>query len=368
MHSLFFRVAAVIFASIAAVVIIILTIVNYQVTDNFTGYLHMNSPMMHSMPMHAGMHSMMGVPETRFLSSLKQLLMLLAGVMLLAGAAVSYCLARSITAPIRQLDSAVKKVASGDLDVTVAVATQDEIGNLASGFNAMTAKLRSSDMLRRRFLAGVAHELRTPFTILKANFEGLRDGIIQPTPEQVSSMVEEIDRMTKLVGDLRDLTLLEAGQIKLDKVTTDINDIILNGTVRIRPLAAGQGITVEEDLANGLPVVHVDAIRMTQVLDNLLLNAVKYTPAGGRVTVKSGLAGNAVSIDVIDNGTGIAAEDLPHIFEHFYRADPSRAKASGGSGLGLAIVRQIIDAHGGIITVKSMLGQGSRFMVSLPIK
>lgn len=368
MHSLFFRVAGVIFASIAVVVIVIVAIVNYQVTENFTGYLHMSGPMMHSMPMHADMRSMMGIPEAKFLSSLKELLLALAGVMLLAGAAVSYCLARSITAPIRQLDCAVKKVAGGDLNATVPVVTRDEIGNLAGGFNAMTARLRASDALRRRFLAGVAHELRTPLTILKANFEGLRDGIIEATPDQVASMTEEIDRMTKLVGDLRDLTLLEAGQLKLDKADIDLNDAISNVVQRVKPLAAGQEVTVGADLAGGLPLVQADVVRMTQVLDNLLLNAVKYTSPGGRAIVKTSRVGDSVAIEVIDNGAGIDAEDLPHIFEHFYRADPSRAKASGGSGLGLAIVRQIIDAHGGRVKVESRLGYGSRFIVSLPIE
>jgi two-component system sensor histidine kinase BaeS len=368
MHSLFFRVAGVIFTSIAVVVLVIVAIVNYQVTESFTGYLHMSGPMMHTMPMHAEMRSMMGAPEKQFLSSLKQLLLVLAGFMLLTGAAVSYCLARSITAPIRQLDSAVKQVAGGDLSATVPVTTGDEIGNLASGFNSMTAKLRSNDTLRRRFLAGVAHELRTPLTILKANLEGVRDGVIESTTDQVASMTEEIDRMTKLVGDLRDLTLLEAGQLKLDKAAIDLNETVGNVVLRVNPLAAGQGVAIEADLAGGLPLVQGDVVRMTQVLDNLLLNAVKYTEPGGQVRVKSGRSGALVTIEIIDNGAGIAAEDLPHIFEHFYRADPSRAKASGGSGLGLAIVRQIVDAHGGNIEVESRPGHGSRFIVSLPIE
>lgn len=368
MHSLFLRVAGVVFASVAAVVLIIVAVVNYQVTDNFTGYVHMNhGTMMHSMAMHANMRSMMGLPETQFLSSLKQLLLGLTVIMLLAGTVVSYCLARSITAPIRQLDDAVKKVTGGDLNAAVTVATRDEIGDLAIGFNAMTAKLKINDVLRRRFLAGVAHELRTPLTILKANLEGVRDGIVEPTPEQVASLTEETDRMIKLVGDLRDLTLLEAGQLKLDKTEADINGIINNVVGRVKSVAAGQGISIEAELTEKLPLLPVDTVRITQVLDNLVLNAVKYTPAGGMVTVRSGFVGKAITLDVIDNGMGIAAEDLPHIFEHFYRADPSRAKASGGSGLGLAIVRQYVDAHGGNITVESSPGHGSRFTVSLPI-
>ena len=369
MNSLFLRVALTVFASIAVVVIVVAAIVNYQVTDNFSNYVYMNHPpMMHSMAMHQKMQAMMGAPETQFIASLKSLLLILTGLMLLGGAVVSYHLARSITKPIRQLDEAVKTVAAGKLETAVPVTTRDEIGELATGFNVMTAKLKTNDVLRRRFLAGIAHELRTPLTILKANLEGMRDKVIDPAPENIGSLVEETDRLAKLVGDLRDLTLMEAGHFKLEKTLVDIITVARSAVTKISPIAKEKNIEVTIDQPPVPTYVELDATRFTQMLDNLLINAIKFTAPGGHVSVKIELYIDKVKVDVIDNGAGISAQDLPHIFDYFYRADPSRAKESGGTGLGLAIVRQIAEAHGGGVTVVSEPGHGSTFSITLPIK
>lgn len=206
------RVTAIFFVATAVVVIGLMMVVNYQVGEHFTVYLHMSE--MHGMMMHqSDMASMMGGPEIQFMASLKQSLMVVGGAMLLIGAAVSYYLARSIALPVIDLNRAVNRVAEGDLNAAVTVERRDEVGQLAAAFNAMTAKLKSNTVIRQRFLAGVAHELRTPLTILKANLEGITDGIIVPDQEQIGSLTEEVDRLTKMVGELRNLSLLEVGQM-----------------------------------------------------------------------------------------------------------------------------------------------------------
>lgn len=368
MGRLFYRVAAAFFLTIMVVVISVSVLVNYQITENFSSYLHMNhGTMMHSM-MHVDMHSMMGPSETQFIDSLKRLLFLTGGFMLLIGIFISYCLARNITAPIMRLGQAVQEVAGGKLDTVVKVTRDDEIGALAGAFNKMTEKLKVNDVLRQRFLAGIAHELRTPLSILKANLEGIKDGVIEPSAEQITSLTDEIDRTTKLVGDLKDLSLLEVGQLKLHLAQVDLNDTFQNLIKRLAPLANRRGIGLSLDVAETLPLIWADAVRVTQMLDNLVVNAINYTPAGGRVMVSARGKADKVEICVADNGIGIAASDLSHIFDYFYRADPSRNKASGGTGLGLAIVRQLAAAHGGSVQAESEPEKGSIFTLVLPVR
>jgi signal transduction histidine kinase len=365
MRSLLARVTVTVFLTTAVIVLGLMLVVNYQVSENFSSYLYMSG--MHGMMMnHSNMSAMMGGPERQFLMSLKHSLLVAGGLMLLIGAVVSYYLARSIAVPVIDLNRAVNDVAAGNLDTAVVVDRQDEVGQLAAAFNAMTAKLKSSTVLRQRFLAGVAHELRTPLTILKANLEGIADGVIASDQEQINSLTEEVDRLTKMVRELRDLSLLEVGQLTPDCTEVDIHTSIRQVIQKSRPLAAEKNLALSFKIDEGMPKIWADAAMIQQMVYNLIMNAIRYTVAGS-ITVTVGQDETAVVIEVIDTGIGIATEDIDYIFDYFYRVDPARAKQSGGTGLGLALVKQMALAHGGKVFATSTPGQGSTFTLKLPL-
>ncbi|AJQ26248.1 sensor histidine kinase [Pelosinus fermentans] len=365
MGSLLIRVMVTFFVTTATVVVGLILVVNYQVSENFNSYLYMSG--MHGMMMnHGNMASMMGLPEKQFMISLKQSLLLAAGGMLLIGAGVSYYLARNIATPVIDLNRAVNAVAAGNLDAAVTVGRQDEVGQLAMAFNAMTAKLKSNTVLRQRFLAGIAHELRTPLTILKANLEGISDGVITPDVEQMSSLTEEVDRLTKLVGELRDLSLLEAGQLQPEFALLDLTQLLRQIVGKIKLLASEKYISLRIETDDRVSAIWADGDMVNQMVYNLVLNAIKYTPDGGQITIAATTKNGMIEIAVTDTGIGIAVEDVEHVFDYFYRADPARTKASGGTGLGLALVKQMALAHGGQVKVKSKIDKGSTFTVLLP--
>ncbi|MBC8016057.1 MAG: HAMP domain-containing protein [Sporomusaceae bacterium] len=366
MRSLLIRVIVTFFITTLTIVLGLILVVNYQVSENFNSYLYMSG--MHGMMMNRGnMSSMMGIPEEQFIMSLRHSLLLAGGGMLLIGAGVSYYLARSIATPVIDLNRAVNAVASGNLDTAVIVESKDEVGQLAMAFNTMTAKLKSNTVLRQRFLAGVAHELRTPLTILKANLEGIADGVITPDAEQMNSLTEEVDRLTKMVGEIRDLSLLEAGQLQPEFGLLDITQLLRQIVGKSKPLASEKNINLHIATDDRLPAVWADADMVNQMVYNLVLNAIKYTPEGGQITILAAAESGVVEITVTDTGIGIAQDEIEHVFDYFYRVDSSRSKASGGTGLGLALVKQMVLAHGGKIKAESKLGQGSTFTVLLPI-
>ena len=368
MRSLLARIMAFSFLSTAAMVIILAVIINYQVSANFSHYLNMyHGTGMHGM-MGGSMAAMMGVPETEFIDSLRKALTWVAVFMTAAGAVVSYYLARSISRPVMKLNNAVNAVAEGNLDIAVPVVREDEIGQLAKSFNAMAARLKSSNVLRQRFLAGVAHELRTPLAILKANLEGIADGVVTPDAGQLGSLTEEVDRLAKIVEDLRDLSLLEAGQLRLEFSTVAVNDILTDIANMIKPLAEAKEIALTLELPDNPTLAWADPARLRQIVYNLVVNAIKYTGAGGTVTLSASSYRAQTEIRVADTGIGIPPENLPFVFDYFYRVDSSRSKQSGGSGLGRAIVRQLVSSQHGTVKADSLLGRGSVFTVMLPAK
>ena len=286
-----------------------------------------------------------------------------------------------ITAPVRDLTRAAEAIASGDLNQYVTVRTGDELGRLGQAFNAMAGALDRSETLRRQMVADVAHELRAPLSLVQGNLEAILDGMYELNLDNVASVHEETLVLTRLVNDLRDLSLAESGQLQLEQKTVDMTDLVAQAAERFRAEAAEQGVCLVTDLPPDLPHVRGDTQRLSQVLINLLSNALHYTPDRGRVVLTArpvseeklksdGYAKKTSSsmllISVSDTGQGIPVEDLPFIFERFYRADKSRARTSGGSGLGLAIARQIVEAHGGHIWAKSQVGAGSTFAFTLP--
>ncbi len=293
----------------------------------------------------------------------------LAVVLLLALRLVGRVASRRITRPLYDTLRASAALAAGDLSARVPVPGRGEFRQLALSFNHMAGSLEAADRQRRELLADVAHELRTPLSIIQGNLEGLRDGVYQPTPEHVELVLDETRQLGRLVDDLRLLTLAEARQLPLDRQTMDAAQLLAD----VREAFAGQadeaGVSVAVDRDGALPVLRGDPQRLGQVLGNLLGNALRYTPPGGSVTLGAAALpdGQGVELWVADTGAGIPAADLPRIFDRFWRGDPARSHAEGaGSGLGLAIAKSLVEAHGGRIWAESRLGQGTRIAFILP--
>ena len=283
-----------------------------------------------------------------------------------AALALSWALSRRILGPVGALTGAARRLGQGDLSARVPVESADELGELSRAFNTMAEDLARQEAVRRTLMNDVAHELRTPLTHLRAHLEAVEDGLLAPSAETLRSLREEVLLLSRLVEDLQTLAIAEAGRLALDRSAVQLRDLVDGALEGMRALAAEHGITLAQDPGE-LPAVDADPIRIGQVLRNLLVNAATHTPAGGRVTVHTAAEPGIVRVTVSDTGPGIAAEHLPHLFDRFYRADPSRTRATGGAGLGLAIVKSIVEAHGGEVGVASEPGHGARFWFTLPV-
>ncbi|MFN8495076.1 MAG: HAMP domain-containing sensor histidine kinase [Caldilineaceae bacterium] len=294
---------------------------------------------------------------------------------------------RSVATPLANIMEAADAVADGNLNVQVQERGSREFRQLARSFNRMTEELARTDQQRRNLTADVAHELRTPLHIIQGNLEGVLDGVYQPTREHIEATLEETRLLVRLVDDLRTLSLTESGQLPLRDEQVDACDLLADVATSFSGQAEGAGIELRvaggawqaaRDLgARGreqgagdteMPrlVVRGDAGRLDQVLSNLVANALRHTPRGGTITLAAAGIGDRVQIQVSDTGEGIAAADLPFIFDRFWRADRARTHSSGSTGLGLAIASQLVKAHGGDIRVASELGKGTTFTVDLP--
>ncbi len=274
-------------------------------------------------------------------------------------------LARAISDPVKELTEATQRVAGGELGHQVAVRTQDEIGDLAVSFNRMSTDLAASNRQRRQMTADIAHELRTPLSIILGYTEALSDGKLSGKPAIYEAMYGEAQLLNHLVDDLRTLSLADAGELTLNKIALAPGECLERVAAANAELAAQRGIRLEVQIAPDLPLVNADRERLVQVLANLVSNALRYTPDGGTITLSGASDGGQVLLRVADTGTGIAPEHLPHVFNRFYRADPARS-ATGESGLGLAIAKSLVELQGGAIQAQSVVGQGTTFTVALP--
>ncbi len=293
---------------------------------------------------------------------------LLGGLLAVAIAILlTFLLSRRILAPVRAITSAARQFGRGDFSQRVDFRSKGEVGELAQSFNSMAENLEHTERLRRNMVADVAHELRTPLSNLSGYLEAIRDGVIQPDESTIRSLSEEASSLSRLVDDLQELSLADAGELKLIIQPEDVSGLIREAVAALQTKALAKNLTVSADLPARLPLVDIDAHRIKQVLHNLLENAVAHTDQAGRITVAARHEDNQVHISVADTGEGITAEDLPFIFERFYRVDRSRARATGGRGLGLTIARRLVEAHGGTIEVKSEPGQGCTFTFTLPV-
>lgn len=277
----------------------------------------------------------------------------------------AFWLARRIVRPVEELTDAAKRLERGDLSRRVAAVSADEIGSLGRAFNAMAESIERNEALRKQMTSDVAHELRTPLNNISGYLDAIADGVVEPTASVVGSLQEEATLLVRLVNDLEQLSLADAGHqvLQLDRVS--LADIVERSVALVSPRARNRNIAIELHLARGA-VVEGDAGRLAQVCRNLLENAVRHTPDGGRVQVRLRLEDDVVALEVADSGAGIAAEHLPFIFERFYRADASRNRATGGAGLGLSIVRQLIEAHGGSVSASNSREGGALFRVTIP--
>ncbi|MFZ1551330.1 MAG: ATP-binding protein [Anaerolineae bacterium] len=299
---------------------------------------------------------------SRVQNSLAWAALLAAALSLTLGVFVS----RLLTAPLARLTQAAQAITGGDLSQRVAVQSHDEIGVLGAAFDEMAASLAESETLRKNLVADISHELRTPLTIIQGNLQAILDGVYPLEMAQMAGLHDETRLLTRLVDDLHDLALADAGQLRLERLPVNLTELAASALDQFGPAAEAAGVRLELAADDAAAVVLGDADRLAQVLRNLLSNALRHTPAGGAITVRLAHRADQVQMQISDTGSGIAADDLPHVFDRFYRGDKSRSRRGGGAGLGLAIARQLIRGHDGAIEVASASGQGTTFIVTLP--
>lgn len=273
---------------------------------------------------------------------------------------------RRMGTPLADVMSAADAVAEGDLSVRVPERGPSEIRQLAKSFNRMVDELSRADQQRRNMTADVAHELRTPIHVLRGNLEGMLDGVYDATPEQLNAMLEETRLLTRLVDDLQTISLAETGQLPLHFEQVNIAELLADVQTSFSAQAETLGITLTVDVKDADLTVAADPGRLDQALGNLVGNALRYAPADSGIRLQAESSASGVRLQIHDEGQGIPAEDIPFIFDRFYRAEKSRTRDKGGSGLGLAIVRELVRLHDGEIRVESELGAGTTFIIDLP--
>ena len=279
---------------------------------------------------------------------------------------VTFILSRRIRSPVKALSFAARRLGQGDFSQRVSVVDKTEMGEFARTFNSMAGELEKAEQMKRTMIADIAHELRTPLSNIIGYLEATHDGVLKADINTLRTIEEEAVLLSRLVDDLQELSLVDADELKLICHVEDISEIIKQAVKAKQPQIANKGLSLLVDLPDTLPAVIIDSQRISQVLRNLLDNAVAHT-AEGSVTVSARQQDKQVQIDVVDTGEGIPEEDLPNIFERFYRVDKSRTRATGGSGIGLTIAKRLVEAHGGSIEVHSEEGKGSRFSFTIPV-
>jgi signal transduction histidine kinase len=299
--------------------------------------------------------------------TINRLLFLGALLAVAAATVVTIILSRRISKPVHELTTAARQLGEGDFSYRVHYTDKGEIGELASTFNSMAESLERAEQLRKNMVTDVAHELRTPLSNIRGQLEAIGDGLVKPDEATLSSIHEEAMILSRLVDDLQELTLAEAGKLRLTLRNEEIKSLVEKTAASAYTAAATQEITLNVDLPEHLPPCRIDAQRIGQVLHNLIDNAIAYTPKNGTVTIAARHIDQQVEISISDTGKGIPEKDLPNIFERFYRVDRSRTRATGGSGLGLTISKGLVEAHGGKIEVESIQGRGSSFRFTIPL-
>jgi two-component system sensor histidine kinase BaeS len=330
-----------------------------QVEDRVVGYLLPASNTPETLPLDTF--------QTQFLARVETTLWIAAMAALAVALIIGGLLFRSIVAPLRRLTAASQAITAGDLTVRAPVQGQDEVAQLAHAFNRMAESLAHAEEARQNQTADVAHELRTPLTVLRGAMEAMLDGIYPTDRDNLLAALTQVQTLTRLVEDLRLLALADAGQLRLQVASLDLSAFLREIVEAHRLQAQERKVSLTLEMAPSLPIVQADRDRLAQVMGNLLGNALRYVSAGGHIRVRAVDRGREVIVAVADDGPGIPSQDLPHLFERFWRGDRARRRATGGSGLGLTIARSLVEAHGGCIWAESVEEQGSTFTFSLPI-
>ncbi len=306
-------------------------------------------------------------PEASFIDSVNHSLWLAILIAGLAALLLALVFAHTVLKPLHRLKAVAERMERGDLGQRVSIKTRGEVGALAHAFNAMADSLSRSERLRRNLISDVAHELRNPLMNIRGYLELLQDQVLEPTPETLASLYEETSLLNRLVADLQDISLAEAGQLHLERQPIELAEVVSQAVQIVQPHLAQKNLAPHVHIPSNLPRIEADQERVAQILRNLLSNAIKHTPDQGEISLTARRSTTMVEISVRDTGVGIAPEHLPYLFDRFYRVDSSRARATGGTGLGLAIVKQVVQAHGGQITVESQPGKGTCFTFTLPV-
>jgi signal transduction histidine kinase len=294
------------------------------------------------------------------------------GILAMAAAAAALAilltalLSKRIFGPIESLTRAARAMEAGERDRRVGAAGEDEVGELARAFDAMADAVARQEELRRRLVADVAHELRAPLTNIRGQIEAMQDGLVPPHPAAIESLHEETVALARLADDLQDLALAEAGELKMSFASVLLEEAVGRAVAAHRSRAQSAGVRLEADIPASFPPVRADERRLGQILRNLVENALAHTPDGGEIALSAQARDGHALVTVADTGSGIAAEDLPRVFERFYRGDESRSRQTGGAGLGLPIVRQMVLGHGGEISIESVPGRGTAVRFTLP--
>lgn len=351
-------------------VIVIVLATRFTVPEAFNR--HMGMGLATGQGMMAGQGQGRGIMSDLFLNfqaSFNEALLLALLVAGFVAILISLILSRGVVASVHVMTKASQRIAEGHYGERVQKTGVDELGQLAHSFNQMAEKLEQVETMRRQLIGDVSHELRTPLTAIKGSMEGLMDSVLPATEETYQQIHQEAGRLARLVDDLQELSRVEAGAYPLEKKPVEISSLVQIVIKRLTNQAAGKGIDLKTDIPEKLPPVMADQDRITQVLTNLVNNAIQYTPAGGWVSISASPTADKVQISVADSGIGIPKEHLQHLFTRFYRVDKSRSRQSGGgSGIGLTISRHLVEAHGGKIWVESDGdGQGSTFFFTLKI-
>jgi len=286
----------------------------------------------------------------------------------------SVFISRQVVAPVQAMMAASQRIADGHYGERVRVpgdvarGEMDELGQLALSFNQMAARLERTESMRRQLIGDVTHELRTPLTTIKGSMEGLMDGVLPANEETYMQIYREADRLQRLVNDLQELSRIEAGAYELQRQTTTVKTLVDSTVARLQRQFEEKGVSLSTQIPQELPFIKVDPDRLSQVLLNLLGNALQYTPPGGEAGITASYQQNEVRVAISDNGIGVPPEDLAYLFTRFYRVDKSRARSIGGSGIGLTIAKHLVEAHGGRIWAQSPgAGKGSTFVFTIPL-
>ncbi len=359
---------SLLFAGLALVSIGILAIwVNQSVTANFASYCMQHGETCMCPDPTTGVVGL-GDPEQAFLQNSQRSLGIAALVAVVIAVVLGFIVSNLITRPMRQLATSAHRIAAGDLTQRVEHNSDDEVGEVSVAFNTMAEQLEMKEKSRKQLLADVAHELRNPLSIVQGNLEAWLDGVITPSPDQIASVYDETVLLNRLVSDLRELSLAEAGQLKLRLERSNLVELINTEITVFNVRCQEKQVHLDADIDENMPEVNIDQDRIRQVLHNLLENALRYSPVGGTIRVKAKPESDGyINISVADEGSGIDLVDLPYIFDHFYKADRSRQRGYGGAGIGLALVKKYVELHSGRVWVESQAGNGSTFYFTVPV-